>query len=359
MHLSLHADDNANSPPLGILPLYAKDHSHGEFIFDNEWAEAALDNGISYFPKLLSHIPFTPVTTRKLLLSPTAGVKEEEAQSHVLAFLRDLAREDNYGSVHLLFTDEGESEGLGGGEFHLRKSLQWHFKNEVGGEGGGGRKYTNFDHYLANFKSKRRISIRSERRKVRENYGIRIDSIEGKLIREIPGIAAVMFRLYEHTVDKMTPLGRLYLNKRFFDALIDSAFCDNVVLIVARKEGNCDSSTIRAEDIIAGTFNVIGNKGEFFGRYWGSFLDDVPFLHFDVCYYSAIEYVIEKGLEKMEPGAGGGEFKFIRGFNPASVSSSHFIVHPELRKTVSEIIAGEAEGISAVQESAKSALKKR
>jgi len=294
-HLTCYKDGTGDGPgdcsgattpqPCAILPLYIKGNSYGEFIFDNSWAEAAYQNDIPYYPKLLSHIPFTPATCRKFLFPPGTSKEEETTiREETYAYLKALAKGNDLSSVHVLFTEEEEVEGLGGSgsgimqkvdnflakdDFCIRKSLQWHFKNSLKSEGGE-KRYTNFEHYLSNFKSKRRINIRRERRIIREDCGIKIDAIEGNNIREIQGLASTVYQLYKSTVDKMAPWGRLYLNEEFFSSLFETDFADSVVLIVARKEENCkDSEQIRADDILAGTFNVLGNQGEFFGRYWG------------------------------------------------------------------------------------------
>ncbi len=359
VHLTVSDDESGEI--IAVAPMYAKGHSFGEFIFDNAWAEAAYNAGIDYYPKLLLGIPFTPATTRKILIREGVPLVEEVAiRKFVGTSLRNLCSQNGLSSVHLNFGFEDEVQDVASshGEYCERASLQWHFQNRVDPDDPTSPKFSNFEHYLSSFKSKRRISIRRERRKVREESGMRVDVLAGEDIRSVPGIAKVMYELYKSTVDKMYPYGRLYLNEKIFESLIDGDFCKNLVFVLARHSSCGDG--IQADDVVAGTFNVVGNS-VFYGRYWGAF-EDVKFLHFDVCYYASIEYCINAGLERMEPGAGGGEFKFLRGFNPALVHSTHWLAHPGLRGAVTNFVNAEREELSETADyllREKSALKKK
>ena len=183
------------------------------------------------------------------------------------------------------------------------------------------------------------------RSSVREEGKIRIDAIEGERIRDVPGIAETVYQLYRTTVDKMAPWGRLYLNEEFFERLIKSDLVDSIVLVVARG-ADCGDEVKAADEIIAGTFNIVDKiAGVFYGRYWGTF-EDIKYLHFNVCYYSAIEYCIKTGLHRMEPGAGGGEYKFLRGFDPEIINSAHYVAHPGLRNAIVNFVEEERQGIS-------------
>jgi predicted N-acyltransferase len=332
-HVSISVDGENYS---GFVPLYVKSHSMGEFIFDSTWADAALANGIEYYPKLLVAVPFTPASGRKILLHPKIRKKFRRERISSLrkmltAFLKQIARNNKLSSVHINFLTEEEAEDIAEeaqpvqvessqdpgiqqtfrafmnklkqsdlDEGYIRRtSLQYHWSNS--NSMNQEKPYTNFEEYLSRFKSKRRISIRRERARVQEDEGIRIDAVVGKDILECDGLVERMFQIYLSTVDKMF-WGRQYLTLEFFHLLAKSDFLDNLCFMCARRKSS--GEILKAADVIAGTFNIVKN-GVFYGRYWGC-TEEVKNLHFETCYWAAIEYCIDNGLRRMEPGAGGG-----------------------------------------------------
>ncbi len=342
-HVSIALDSRI----IGYVPLYLKAHSMGEFIFDNAWAEAAYQNGINYYPKLLVGIPFTPATGQRILLHPSiwnSFSREEIRKLRVMvaSFLQQLARGNKISSVHFNFLIDEEATDLSGelpdptdddeqeqasllprkvkemlnrlaftkteDTFYRRTSLQYHWTNS--NVNNDGRPYESFDDYLGCFKSKRRITIRRERQKVMEDEAIRIDAVVGKDILKYEGLVERMYHIYKSTVDKMV-WGRQYLTLEFFEQLVNSDFVDNLCFLCARHKSQLsESGTLCAKDVFAGTFNIVKN-GVFYGRYWGCLPgQEVKNLHFEACYWSAIEFCIDNRLQRMEPGAGGGgEFR--------------------------------------------------
>lgn len=304
----------------------------GEFIFDNNWAEAAAGNGIAYYPKLLVGVPFTPVAGDRILLNQRYLAKLTRSQiaslRHLVSqFLQKLVDDNNLSSVHLNFATDAEVTDIAGpirhdqaadagcldgkvkslldklkstGTGYLRRtSIQYLWSNS--NSNNEGRPYGSFEEYLSCFKSKRRISVKRERQKVKEEEGIRIDAVVGKEILKYDGLVDRMFELYLSTVNKMY-WGRQYLTHDFFRLLAKSSFIDNLCFLCARRTSSGD--LFNAKDVIAGTFNCV-KHGVFYGRYWGC-IEEVKNLHFETCYWSAIEYCIREGLSQMEPGAGGG-----------------------------------------------------
>jgi len=228
--------------------------------------------------------------------------------------LKLVCEQNRLSSVHVNFCRADEVAVLRELSFLERVGLQYHWEN---------RGYAAFEDYLAAFRSKRRTKIRHERREM-EAQGVTIRALHGDAITD--ELVPIMYRLYKEHVDKLY-WGRHYLNPRFFE-LAAARFRRNLCFVVAEQGGQ----------VIAGTFNVQKN-GVFYGRYWGAF-EEVPFLHFNVCYYAAIEHCIAQGLQRMEPGAGG-DFKQLRGFDPRPTRSMHFFAHPGLRDAVARHLAHE------------------
>lgn len=361
-HLSVQISGNSQknyanqgeSTPDGFVPVYIKNHSMGEFIFDNAWADAAYRNGLEYYPKVLVGVPFTPVTGSRLLWQPWVWRNFSKDQIKELCtavgnFLKQVAIHKGCSSVHINFCTEEEADILSGplklqekseagsrptanpmtkpfqamlrqirykntDNFLRRTSLQYHWKNTNPKR--QGQPYVNFEEYLSCFRSKRRIAIRRERAKVREDSNIRVDVVRGKDILKVDGLVERMFGIYVSTVDRVF-WGRQYLTSDFFHRLSKSSFVENLCFLCARYntgKGNGDGKShgsqkenfpVIAEDVIAGTFNVI-KDGVFYGRYWGCLPEyETGNLHFETCYWSAIEYCIDNSLKRMEPGAGG------------------------------------------------------
>jgi predicted N-acyltransferase len=302
---------------LAACPVYVKTHSEGEFVFDFAWADAALRAGIAYYPKLLVGVPFTPVTGARFLVAP--GEDRAVWIRRLGGALRELCEAHGFSSVHVNFCRDDELAPLVECGFLPRLGIQYHWRNAG---------YAGFEDYLAALRSKRRNQVRRERSFVREQ-GIRIDALAGDAIPD--ALFASMYRCYRSNVDAHV-YGRRYLNARFFDLLRDR-FRERLCFLVAR----------RGEQVLAGTTNV--RKGDaLYGRYWGA-LAPVRHLHFDVCYYAAIEWCIERGIQRFEPGAGG-EQKLLRGFDPEPTRSVHFLVEPRLARAVAAHLAAEREQAS-------------
>lgn len=290
---------------IAACPLYLKGHSEGEFVFDHEWAYAAQNAGIDYYPKLLVAVPFTPANGIRFLTAP--GEPREELIRIMGEVLKQICRENGLSSVHVNFCREDEVRALESLGFLERLGMQYHWENHGYGE---------FEDYLGAFRSKRRTKIRRERREMADQ-GIVIRVLSDG---EIPdAMVPILYKLYQKHVDSRY-WGRRYLNLRFFELLAER-YRRNLCFVVAESQG----------EVIAGTFNV-QKEGVFYGRYWGAFRE-VPFLHFNVCYYAAIEHCIDNGLARMEPGAGG-DFKQLRGFDPRPTRSMHYFAHPGLRDAV-------------------------
>ncbi|MCP4003618.1 MAG: N-acetyltransferase [bacterium] len=301
-----------NGRVVAACPLYLKSHSEGEFVFDWNWADAAERAGISYYPKLLVGIPFTPVGgTRFLVASDQDRTHWVSQLGHALL---GLCEDNDLSGVHVLFCAPEEVEPLERLGFELRIGVQYHWLNEG---------YADFNEYLSRFRSKRRNQIKRERRGMVEE-GIEIEALTGDEIT--PDLIDPMYEFYCSTVNTRM-WGRQYLNRKLFELLIERSR-HRLCFIVARQKGQ----------IIAGTTNV--QKGDaLYGRYWGT-RQDVRYLHFNVCYYAAVEHCIRHGLKRFEPGAGG-EYKQTRGFDGQPTYSLHFLREPRLRQAVSRFLSGE------------------
>lgn len=322
-----------------IAPAYVKHHSLGEFVFDQDWAEAAYGAGIMYYPKLLLAVPFTPATGRRIL---TEGEGRDRLLELFGGALVKVCEALGVSSVHVNFCAEDEVRALRGVGFLERKGVQYHFTNYRKGKEEGAEEsemkmtrvpYRDFEDYLAEFKSKRRIKMRRERKVVREESGLSIEVVRGAEISK--ELMENMFYLYKSTIDKLF-FGRQYLTLRFFRMLAEcEEFKEQICLVLARR--NDDGR------IVGGTLNVVGEKndGVFYGRYWGC-VEEHRYLHFETCYYAAIEYCIEQGLSRMEPGAGGGDFKFLRGYEPCVTYSMHFLRDVRLAEAVARFLRMES-----------------
>jgi len=290
---------------VGGCPMYLKLHSMGEFVFDYEWAEAAHHLGIRYYPKMLVGVPFTPVTGPRFLTA--SGADRQELVQVMGRALMQIARDNKISSVHVNFCLSEEEAILKQLGFISRIGLQFHWQN---------RGYQSFDDYLNAFRSDRRTKIKRERREML-NQGISIRAIEGDELT--PAQLRIMFRLYKVHIDGLY-YGHQYLTQEFFDEL-SRRFMPHICLILAE----------RGSRVIAGTFNV-RDHAVLYGRYWGAF-EEQRYLHFNVCYYAAIEHCIRQGLQRFEAGAGG-SFKQLRGLEPQLTTSLHYIVEERFRRVV-------------------------
>jgi predicted N-acyltransferase len=301
---------------VAACPMYLKLHSMGEFIFDYEWAEAAHHAGIQYYPKMLVGVPFTPATGHRFLTA------QGEDRSQLIRFmgqaLAKIAADNKISSVHVNFCLADEREALEQVGFFPRVGIQYHWQN---------RNFASFDDYLNSIRSDRRNKVKRERREVAQR-GITIRAYEGAELTQ--NHVRTMFRLYKGHVDRLY-YGRQYLTQNFFDEL-HRRFASHLCLMLAERDGK----------FIAGTFNVRDDTA-LYGRYWGAF-EEHPFLHFNVCYYSAIEHSIHLGLQRFEAGAGG-SFKQLRGLDPEHTTSVHYIVDGKFRRAVERFLNQEREMI--------------
>jgi len=298
-------------------PLYVKGHSQGEFVFDHAWAEAAQRAGIAYYPKLLVAVPFTPAVGARFLTHPAT---DRAAALRMLGgALRDICMRNDFSSVHVNFCLPDEVAALGALGFDQRTSYQFQWHNAG---------WTTFDDFLGALRSKRRIEIKRERRLLAEQ-DIVVDVVAGDAIPD--DLFGPMFQLYKSTIDKLY-WGRQYLNEELFD-LLRQRWRGRLCFMTARRHGR----------LVAGTFCV--RKGDvLYGRYWGCF-EDVRYLHFNLCYYAAIEYCLQEGISRFEPGAGG-EFKHLRGFDARPTESMHFVAHSGFARAVRDYLRRERDAVS-------------
>src|SRR5919107_295874 len=297
---------------LGALPLYLKTNSYGEYIFDWGWAQAYREHGLSYYPKLVAAVPFTPATGPKILVQPDVEDRGAVARA-LLDAARRLADECDVSSSHALFLPEEGLDEFTHRGFAVRHSLQFHWRN---------RGYGTFSDYLDALVSKRRRQILRERRQVE---GVEIERLTGEALS--PEHAALMYRFYLDTYDRKW--GAPYLTRAFFTEVFQT-MRDRILLVLAR-----DKSTGRP---IAGALNFFKGR-TLYGRYWGS-TEERRNLHFELCYYQAIEFAIERRLALFEAGAQG-EHKLARGFLPSLTYSAHAIRHPDFRRAIEDYITME------------------
>ena len=301
---------------LGALPLYLKTDSYGEYIFDWEWARAYREYGLSYYPKLVAAVPFTPATGPKLLVRRDAGEAERAAVSRaLLEAARDLGDDLGVSSSHALFLPEDELEPFSQRGFAVRHSLQFHWRN---------RGYDAFGDYLEALVSKRRRQVARERRQL-EDEGLEIERLTGEALGDEH--ASIMHRFYLGTFDRKW--GFPYLTGPFFREVFRT-MKDRTLLVLAR-----DGLTGRP---VAGALNFF-KGGALFGRYWGA-AEERRNLHFELCYYQAIEFAIERRLGLFEAGAQG-EHKLARGFLPTLTYSAHEIRHPGMGRAIGRYIEDE------------------
>lgn len=297
---------------LAALPLYLKGHSQGEYVFDHGWADAFERAGGQYYPKLLTAVPFTPVTGRRLL------AVNAEARRHLIAGAVKVAGQWGIATWHLNFPSRPEWEDLG--ELGLLKRLDRQFI-------WSNRDYGSYEDFLGDLSSRKRKALRKERRAAKD--GVEIEHFSGPDLR--PEYWDVFFQCYQQTGSRKW--GYPYLNREFFD-LIHQRMADRVLLVMAKADGR----------YIASALNFIGSNA-LYGRYWGR-LEDRPYLHFELCYHQAIDAAIERGLDRVEAGAQG-EHKLARGYSASPVYSAHYISNPGFRDAVADYLDRERPAIEA------------
>ena len=297
---------------VAAAPAYLKSHSQGEYVFDHGWADAWQRAGGEYYPKLQVAVPFTPVPGPRLL-----GGRPQQ----LLAAIEAVTTQNSISSAHITFLDDGgaaEAERRG---WLMRDGIQYHWFNHG---------YSSFDDFLAGLTSRRRKTIRKERAAARE--GLEFRALRGGEIGRSEWDA--MWAFYQDTGSRKW--GRPYLTRKFFD-LIGERMGDSLLLFLA----------YRGSLPIAGALNLVGSDA-LYGRYWGT-VDEVPFLHFELSYYQAIEWACEHGLSSVQAGAQG-EHKIARGYEPVVTRSAHFIPNRSFRNAVAEFLAAEREGVAAEHE---------
>ncbi len=300
---------------IAVAPLYAKGHSQGEYIFDHGWAHAYEQAGRSYYPKLQVAVPFTPVTGRRLLTRP--GFEEAGRQALLKGAVR-LVAAHRLSSLHITFCSEAEARAAEGQGLMHRISEQFHWVN---------RGYGDFGEFLAALSSRKRKNIRRERAAV-QAFGGTIHELVGDMIEACHWDA--FWRFYQDTGARKW--GMPYLTRAFFEEAHASIRHD-ILLVLAERDGR----------YIAGALNFIGRE-TLYGRYWGC-VEDHPFLHFELCYYRAIDYAIRNGLARVEAGAQG-PHKLARGYLPVACHSSHWFAEPGMRSAVKRYLNEERRAVS-------------
>ena len=294
----------------GAMPLFVKSHSYGEYVFDWAWADAYERHGVEYYPKLLCAIPFTPVAGTRLL------ARDDAARQTLAAAALEAARE--FSSLHVLFPHPPEAQLLETAGMLMRRTVQFHWTNEG---------YADFDDFLSRLTQKRRKIIRQERRRVRES-GVTFRWLRGAEIERKDW--EFFERCYRRTY--AAHRSKPYLNLEFFLRL-GASLPEHTLLIVCERDGRPVAAAL---DLVA--------DGVLYGRYWGA-LEHIPLLHFEACYYQAIEFAIAQRLERFEGGAQG-EHKMFRGLLPTETLSAHWLAHPRFARAIEDYLERESKGVA-------------
>ncbi len=315
-HLALQDD---NDVTIACMPAYLKTHSRGEYIFDHAWADAYHRAGGVYYPKLQCSVPFTPVPGPRLLVKP--GPDADERERILASAAIEFARRQKLSSLHITFLEKDAWKRLGQFGLLQRTDQQFHWPNDG---------YATFDDFLATLSSRKRKAIRKERAQALES-GLEIERLTGGDIKERHWDA--FYEFYQDTGARKW--GVPYLNRAFFSLLGDT-MADDCLLVMVRN----------GERYVAGALNIIGGDC-LYGRYWGA-IEHHPFLHFEVCYYQAIDYAIANGLKRVEAGAQG-EHKLARGYMPTTTYSLHWIADPGLESAIARYLIDERRHIAHAQ----------
>ena len=308
--------DGADGRLAAAAPCYIKTHSQGEYVFDHSWADAYMRAGGRYYPKLQVAVPFTPVPGPRLLVRP--GLDHNANEERLAIALAQATADLGLSSIHLTFLDQAACARLGKLGFLERTGQQFHWANAG---------YKTFDDFLATFASRKRKGVKKEREQALAN-GITVEHVSGASITEVHWDA--MFEFYVDTGNRKW--GQPYLNRAFFSHL-GSAMADRCLLIFASRAGRP----------IAGALNLIGGDC-LYGRYWGA-SEQHPCLHFEICYYQAIDFAIAHGLARVEAGAQG-EHKLARGYMPTTTYSAHWIRDAGFRKAVDRYLKEERAAVA-------------
>ena len=293
------------------MPLYLKSHSYGEYVFDWAWADAYHRHGLSYYPKLVSAVPFTPVTGSRLLAA------DDKVRRQLIDAALEFAARTQVSSLHCLFPPESEAQQLASAGLMLRRTVQFHWRNEA---------FADFDAFLARMNHDKRKKIRQERRRLRDQ-GIVFERISGTQATDADW--QFFNECYRRTY--RSHMSTPYLNAGFFSTLA-AQMPERLLLVIARRDGRR----------IAAALDVLGPEA-LYGRYWGT-AEYHSGLHFEVCYYQAIEHCIEHGIARFEGGAQG-EHKLARGLMPIATVSAHWLAHPQFAEAVADFLKRERRGI--------------
>lgn len=298
---------------VGAMPLYIKSHSYGEYVFDWAWADAYARNGMEYYPKLLSAIPFTPITSARLL------AKTSEIQTLLVQALTQTMQQNGLSSAHVLFPDDTSAQALAAAGWLKRTGVQFRWHNDG---------YLNFDAFLSTLSHDKRKKIRQERNKIAAS-GLVCERIQGVDVTSEQW--AFFYACYQNTYleHRSTP----YLTFEFFEKIAQT-MPQHILLILAYRDNQPVAAALNIYDTTA-----------LYGRYWGA-LEYVPNLHFELCYYQAQEFCIQQNIQFFEGGAQG-EHKLARGFKPRPTCSFHKIAHPGFAKSIGDFVLRESEGMAA------------
>ena len=301
---------------VGGLPLYVKSHSYGEYVFDWAWAEAYEKNGLNYYPKLIAAIPFSPITSQRLLVASVNNASQ--IQSLMVETLEEITRSNQFSGAHVLFPNEDSAKVLSEANWLQRHGVQFQWKNES---------FENFEGFLSQLTQEKRKKIRQERKKV-VNSGVVCHRVKGPDISEAQW--EFFYQCYCNTYreHRSTP----YLSREFFK-IIAKTMPQHILLVMAYKDGAPIASALNFYD-----------QNTLYGRYWGC-LEYVPNLHFELCYYQAQEFCIAENIQYFEGGAQG-EHKLARGFKPKATCSFHQIAHPQFANAIEDFVMREAHGIA-------------
>lgn len=308
--------ENNTGKALGALICYLKTHSQGEYIFDHIWADAFYRAGGEYYPKLQASVPFTPATGPRFLTG--SADNPDPIQAALLSGIQQLSAKVNASSAHITFMREQEWNSAGTHEFLQRTDRQFHWHNQD---------YKSFDDFLASLASRKRKNIRKERNTALSDSDLSIEHLRGDELT--PEAWDAFFEFYMDTGSRKW--GQPYLTRAFY-TLIDQTMADKILLIMVK----------RGERYIAGAINFIGDDC-LYGRHWGC-VEDHPCLHFEVCYYQAIEFAIQHNLKRVEAGAQG-EHKLARGYAPVTTYSAHHIVNRSFKNAIEDYLENERQHV--------------
>jgi len=325
-HIGLYEGDVDTGALVAVVPLYLKTDSYGEYVFDWSWADAYRSAGLSYYPKFVTAVPFTPSWGARVFKKSHWSI--ESVLSSIISAVKSEALRLNVSSWHILFPTLDESEVLDSKNIHQRVACQFHWQNED---------YSDFDAFLSTLNSRKRKNIKKERKAVRDQ-AIGFEVLEGENISE--DIWQQFYSFYQSTYYVRGRKG--YLSKEFF-LQIGREMPEDVLLVLAKKDHQAIAAALSFK-----------NKEKLFGRYWGC-LQEYQFLHFETCFYQGIEYCIEKGLQCFDSGAQG-EHKIQRGFRPIKTYSNHWIAQADFDGAIAKFLKEEKTFIESYIESARKSL---